>query len=258
MKQGDDVMKNALRTLSWVAILLTASVLSALAQSEAKPTWVEIRTMTVKGDCVDQWRDVQKNAVSPALKKSGVPWREAWQTATFGTTRQYTFVTPIADFAQYDRENQVKIAEDALDVLARCNLDHRVQAALLQPELSKIRDASKPPKIAIVTVEQLAPGKREEWEDLIRTQVLPAMKKSPASGYHVLQNVFGGPVEFVSVEFLDSMAEIDAGPMTRRVLGREAGAEIGVKRQALRTYTERWISRYDSELSFSSMSTSSR
>lgn len=251
-------MKGTSGSLAWPAIILFTTVSSAFAQSQPEANWLEIRTMTVKADCVDEWRDAQKNALNPALKKAGVSWREAWQTATFGTTRQVTFVTPIPDFAQYDQENRVQVPESALAVLSRCNLDHRVEAVLLQPDLSKMRDTSKPPKIAIVTVEQLAPGKREEWRDLIRLQVLPAMQKAPSAGYPVLQNIFGGPVEFLTVEFLDSMSEIDNGPTTRRVLGRDAAAELGRKRRATSTYTERWISRYDPELSFSSTSTSDR
>ena len=75
------------------------------AQPAAKREMIQLTVVKIRPEMLDQWLEFQKNETIPMLKKSGVPAREAWQTATFGEGFTYAFVTPIVNFADYDGDS---------------------------------------------------------------------------------------------------------------------------------------------------------
>ena len=211
------------------------------------PEWYEVRTMVVPGHCMAEWRAVQRDAVNPALQEVGYPWREAWQTV-FGTSRQFTFVSPLENLAQFE-ELDPQFPPHAREVLRRCNMDHRVEAVLLNRNLSNMRAEGTPPSVALVSYVQLAPDAQEAWMNLIETEVGPAMQQSNSLGFHVFSRIFGSPEQFVTVNFRSGLDAFVAPPMVQ-ALGPEAGGELNARRRALRTHNEMVIMRFVPELSF--------
>jgi hypothetical protein len=76
------------------------------------------------------------------------------------------------------------------------------------------------------------------------------LKKGNVVGYTVSRTVFGGDAnEYHTVQYIDSFAEIDKGPLTRRVLGDAGVQALNAKLVPHVASTKRTILRYVPELS---------
>lgn len=225
------------------------------------PEWSSISVVHVKPDMVAEWQDLQKNVVNPALKKAGVKERGVFETAVFGESYQYVVITPITSFAQYDEPVSLlrkTIGEDAYrDYQAksrRCVVSVQTFADLARMDLSymgKMASMTGPPKLAVVTSLSVLPGRAAAFENMVKTEVVPVMKKADVIGYFVSQTVFGGDAwGYTSVIFYDSFAEIGKGSPFLRVLGPTGSAALFAKIGALIAHQERVIARYSPELSF--------
>jgi hypothetical protein len=240
-------MMGHVKRISTVALLCVLSTPAAVAQSETGPSWVEIRQITVRGDCMDEWREAQRDGVNPALQAAGVTGRSAFRDL-FGNTARYTFVSPIPDFAQYEQQQgRVQIPSSAGEVLGRCTESRSVGAWRLERDLSNV--TTQPSDFVVVTTQRLAPGADEAWRALIRSNVLPAAQEA-STNFWVFQSLLDGPVGFVTVAGLNSLSAVDDGPFFLQGLGQEAAASLARRRQALQLHVERYLQRRDPELSF--------
>lgn len=225
------------------------------------PQWSSISVVRVKPDMVGEWQDLQKNVVNPALKKAGVKERAIFETAVFGESFQYVAITPITSFAQYDEPVGLlrkTLGEDAYrDYVAkarRCTVSVQTFADQSRLDLSymgKTASATGPPKLAVVTSLSIAPGRAAAFENLVKTEVLPVMKKADVMGYFVSQTMFGGDAwGYTSVIFYDSFAEIGKGSPFLRVLGPAGAAALFSKLAGVIAHQERVIARFNLDLSF--------
>jgi hypothetical protein len=123
-------------------------------------------------------------------------------------------------------------------------------ASQTRPDLSYMGAMTGPPKLAVVNFIHVAPGRGVDFENIIKTEVLPAVKKAGVIGYFVSQTVFGGDTNaYTTVTLADSFSEIAKGSPIQRALG-EAGFNRLVRRTAgIITRQERAIARYNPELS---------
>ena len=227
----------------------------------APPQWSSIAVIRVKPDMVTEWQDLQKNVVNPALKKAGVKERGIFETAVFGNSFEYVVITPITSFAQYDEPVGLlrkTLGEDAyrdyLTKSRRCVSSVQTFAELSRLDLSymgKMATRTGPPKLAVVTSLSVVPGRAAEFEKLVKTEVLPVMKKADVIGYFVSQSMFGGDAwGYTSVVFWDSFADIGKGSPFERVLGPAGSAALFAKLAGLVARQERVIARYNADLSF--------
>jgi hypothetical protein len=225
------------------------------------PQWSAISVVRVKPDMVAEWQDLQKNVVNPALKKAGVKERSIFETAVFGNSYEYVVITPITSFAQYDEPVSLlrkTLGEEAFrDYVAksrRCVVSVQTFGELARLDLSymdKMATMTAPPKLAVVTSASVLPGRNAAFESLIKTDILPVMKKADVIGYFVSQSVFGGDaMSYTSVVFLNSFAEIGKGSPFLRVLGEAGAARLAAKFAGVVAHQERVIARYTADLSF--------
>jgi hypothetical protein len=225
------------------------------------PEWSSISVIRVKPDMVAEWQDLQKNVVNPALKKAGVKERAVFETAVFGESYQYVVITPIPSFAQYDEPMsplRKTLGEDAYrDYQAksrRCIVSAQTFAEVSRLDLSymgKTGSMTGPPKLAVVTSLSILPGRAAAFENLVKTEVLPVMKKADVIGYFVSQSMFGGDAwGYTSVIFYDSFAEIGKGSVFVRVLGQAGASALFAKIGGVVAHQERIIGRFNTELSF--------
>lgn len=232
-----------------------------MADAQA-PVWSSIAVVRVKPDMVVEWQDLQKNVVNPALKKAGVKERSMFETAVFGESYEYVVITPITSFAQYDEPVSLlrkTLGEDAFrDYLAksrRCVVSAHTYAELARLDLSymgKMMSMTGPPKLAVVNSLSIVPGRAAAFENLVKTEVLPVMKKADVIGYFVGQSMFGGDAwSYTSVVFYDSFAEIGKGSPILRVLGPAGAASFFAKFAGLVAHQERAVVRFNPDLSFS-------
>lgn len=225
------------------------------------PQWSSISVVQVKPDMVADWQDLQKNVVNPALKKAGVKERSIFETAVFGPSYQYVVITPITSFAQYDEPVGLlrkTLGEDAyrdyLTKSRRCVNSVHTYGELARLDLSymgKIATMTGPPKLAVVTSLSVLPGRAAAFENLVKTEVLPVMKKADVIGYFISQSMFGGDAwGYTSVVFWDTFAEIGKGSPFERVLGPAGSAALFTKLAGVVAHQERVIARFNPDLSF--------
>ena len=197
------------------------------------PQWNSISVVRVKPDMVIEWQDLQKNVVNPALKKAGIKERSVFETAVFGTSYEYVIISPIASFAQYDEPMsplRKALGDDAWrDYVAksrRCIVSSQTFADLERPDLSYMgRTASMtgPPKLVVVNSMSVVPGRAAAFESVVKTEVLPVMKKADVIGYFMNQTVFGGDGNgYTSVVF---MTALPSWARARPSCGRSARME---------------------------------
>jgi hypothetical protein len=227
------------------------------AAEPAKPEMLQITVLGIKPELVTEWLAFQKSETIPMLKKAGVPRRDAWQTAVFGDGSMYAFVTPIANFNQYDGDAPAvrALGADGAQAYAEKNrrfiTSTRVYAEQMRPDLANDMKMTGPPKLALLSDVQVAQGKTAAFEALVKSDVLPVMRKAGLP-YVVSQTVLGGDVSsFTTLIFYDSFADIGKGHPFRRILGADGERQLSAKAAGIVTHVERSIIRYVPDLSFS-------
>jgi hypothetical protein len=210
----------------------------------------------VKPEFLNEWLEFQKTETIPMLKKAGATHRDAWQTGIFGDAGMYAFVVPIDNFTQYDGDNPPlrALGADGARAYAEKNrrfvVSSRTYADQTRPDLGAEVKMSGPPKLALLSNIQIAFGKGSDYEALIKSDVLPVMRKAHV-GYAVSRTVLGGDInEFTTLIFYDTFADIGKGHPFDRILGADGSRQLTAKAVGIVTHVERSIVRYVPELSF--------
>ncbi|MCA1593518.1 MAG: hypothetical protein LC754_12880 [Acidobacteria bacterium] len=227
-------------------------------QPTAESNLLSMTVVRVRPEMDAAFRNLMKTKTNPALKRGGMKWRDVWQTATFGNLYEYLIVAPVENFAQYDEPSAIeralgKAGYDAWRLEAgRLVTDAHTSAAAFRSDLSYETEMKGPPKMGVVSVYHVAPGRTGNFEETLKEDYLPVIKRSGIGGYWVSQTMFGGdPNEYLTLALHENYKEIDKGPPVRRVLGAEKGEEL--IRKLLKdnvTHVERSVIRFIPELSF--------
>ena len=223
------------------------------ARAASVQTWLRIDTVQVKPEMWNEYRDIERDEVIPALRKSGVRSRAAWRTAEFGSTYEVVLARPIDNFADYDAGDSFsrvfgpREAERLRERLRR-TLVSRESAALLQRSDLSVSETGHP--FAVVTTLTVAPGRGGEYEAFLR-ETLPQVQKAGIS-FGVYQRVYGQPTAWLLVQNFDTLADLAQPPGGLfRTFGQE-GADQRISQLAgILTSVERKVFRFDPELSFS-------
>jgi hypothetical protein len=239
----------------------------AKPQTAAKPApapkreMIQVTVVRIKPDLLTEWLEFQKNETIPMLKKAGIARRDAWQTGVFGEAGMFAFVTPIENFNQYDADGPPIRALGADGARAygernrRFILSSHTYAEQTRPDLGYEVKMSGPPKLALLSSVQVALGKAPDYEALVKSDVVPVMRKARL-GYAVSQTVLGGDMsEFTTLIFYDNFAEIGKGHPFDRILGAEGARALTAKAAGIVTHVERSIVRFVPDLSFMSRPT---
>ena len=193
----------------------------------------------------------------PALKKAGVKERSCFTTAQFGESFEYVFITPIETLAQFDGEPPLRRAlgdagyQAYLEKARRMVTSVHTFADQGRMDLSYVGKMTGPPNLAVVAAITVAPGRTEEFENLIKTLVLPAVKKGEARGYFVSQTMLGGDISaYTTVTMYDNFADMAKGSPLVKGMGAAGYASFLRKTAGLVVKAERSVYRYNPELSF--------
>jgi hypothetical protein len=233
----------------------------AKPQAAAKPApkreMIQVTVVKVKPDLLNEWLEFQKNETIPMLKKAGAIRRDAWQTGIFGEAGMYAFVVPIENFNQYDGDNPPlrALGADGARAYAEKNrrflVSSRTFADQTRPDLGNEVKMTGPPKLALLSNVRIAFGKGPDYEALVKSDLLPVMRKA-GLGYAVSQTVLGGDInEFTTLIFYDTFADIGKGHPFDRILGPDGFRPLTAKAVGIVTHVERSVVRYVPELSFS-------
>ena len=239
-------------------LLLLASFAGpvCLAQTTTPPARSNVTITHVKPDMLDEWVDLQKNEVLPALKKAGVASRTTWRTV-WGNGYEFLTFTPLAKYAERDEPNPLTKALGAeasarlQAKLRRCVESSQSYVSSRMEDLSNIPTTAIPPNaIVVVTRVRVAPGKAAEWANYVKTEILPVYKKANAR-YTVTSRGFGSnPNDRNIASYAANFAELDAGPLLTRTLGADAAAKVAAKGVGLSNVIERTVRRRVPDLSY--------
>lgn len=245
-------------------------LLSALFLLAAMPCWAQDKTtrpapgrigitfISVKPDMVPDFENMLKTEYNPAITKGGAKWNDVWQTAAFGTAFDFVLVTPIDNFAQYDSPSPLMKGlgeEGSKAFFAKASKminGLRSYAYETRPDLSYEPKMTGPPKMAVVTMVSVAPGRTAEYENFIKNDLLPVIKQSGIAGYWVSKLQFGGDAnQYLTVALHENFAELEKGPPSVRVLGLDGSTKLFQKLPAgVVVHQERSVSRFVPGLSY--------
>jgi len=247
----------------WAAMLTLSSSTLCLAQTTPTPPQRFRVTVTqVKPDMLNEWMDLQKNEVNPAMKKSGVARRTVLRHV-FGNTYEFISITPLENYASLDAGGSPFAKALGPEGAARlgaktrkCINSSRSYVGTGIPELSLPPDATNPPPVSISTRVRLAQGKRQDWINFQKNEILPLYKKAKAEGMIAGLNVsgrgFGSSNTEVSITtYYNKFADLDGGNVLGRVAGGQGAAtKIFAKGAGLSTTIETVVRRRVEELSY--------
>ena len=205
-----------------------------------------------------EYIDLQTKEVMPAQKKGGGPGRQAFSSGISGPPGEFVYVSPIASMAQFDEPPPMRKAlgeEGAAALNARvAKLAESMGTAIVRtrPDLSYIPDPkAAPAPLAIITVVDIVPGKRIEFEAFLKKDVVPAMQQGKAKSYHVMEVVYGEHTGgYVTSVGYDTYAAIGKGHPFVIALGEDGARKLEGKAAGLVTKLHRFISRHRPELSW--------
>jgi hypothetical protein len=106
------------------------------------------------------------------------------------------------------------------------------------------------PNLAVVTSVHVAMGHEADFENFLKTELLPLIKQSGVN-YWVNKTMFGGdPGEYTTLALHANYAEIDKGPPAARVIGMDAYNKLLAKiPPGTIVSIERSVARYRADLS---------
>lgn len=236
---------------------------SATATPPAAPVFIRLNIVEIRPEMVPDYVALQKSDTIPALQKAGIPWRNAWRTGAFGSAYTVAYITPIKSFAALDEPNPVMKAmgEEAfrtyLGKMTKLITSQRTYALRDRPDLGLKTEGSPMAKLGVLAAVEVAPGRALEWEAILKNEWTPALKKAGVPNYGVSQVIFGGSAGgYYTFTPLENYAQLDKGHPITQSIGEAGMNKILAKMSASTRSVERFIIRYDDELSFRTPQTS--
>lgn len=237
---------------------------ATMPATAAAPHFVMLTIVDVRPDMMADYVALQKNETIPALQKGGLEWREAWRAGAFGTPYTVAYVAPLKSFADLDGPSPIvkALGEDGAKAymakVTKLVTNTRRYALRGRPDLGyKGAEGQPMPKLGVLASVEVSNGRMMEYESLLKTEWVPALKKAGVPMYSVSQVVFGGSIsEYFTFTPIENYAQLDKGHPITQSLG-EAGVNKLMARLGASVHrAERMIIRYDEELSFRTKATS--
>ena len=248
------------RTLLAAGVLALALSTVCPAQLSTDTTRYSVIQNIVKPEMLSEYLDIQKNEVNPLIKKAGITQRTVLVNA-LGNTYEYTSITPMPSYGMLDADSTVSKAlasPDGVKVLTRlrrCLVTSRTYTIVRVNDLSLPPDVKNPPLASVSTRVRLLPGKAQDYEAFVRSDLFPIFKKAKAegkiAGYVVSRRQLGAAAnERTATVYLNKFADLDGGPTLTQMVGAEAAAKLNAKGATLISPVETLVRRRVAELSF--------
>jgi hypothetical protein len=229
----------------------SSSATTEQASTQLQRFWV---TEThVKPEMMTQFRELYLKETLPAQQKGGVKQQSVWMTATLGEAFQYITIRPIESLQQFDEPSPLikALGEEGFRKweAKRGTMIVSTRSYIMQarPEMSIAPNPNEPPKLAFVIRQSIAPGRSADFENFVKNDALPIIKKVDPKGYIVRKVGTGGDLEeYHSVILMDSFADYEKW-MT--ALDKEGYNKITAKRAGIVMHRESAVYRYVPELS---------
>jgi len=222
-----------------------------LAQDPPAP-WVRLNVVDVEPTMVDEFIAIQREFTERA-KKDKLPWRRVSRTAGFGNSYRFMIASPLQNLASLDGSGEQDPAAIALiNRVQRCITGRTSYAIRTFPDDSNPLPAGEEPGLMVVNFATVAPGREQEYMDILRSDFLPHFEEE---NVHQVTGAIaiGGEGGFAHVFYVPDFAELDKGSPAMRGLSAEGAQAATKKFSGVVTRSELWISRVVSEASYSSL-----
>ena len=247
-------MKTKYSRLALAGTLAFAASYSSFCLAQTPPNRSRATITHLKPDMVNEWIDLQKNEVVPALKKAGVKTRTAYATAIFGNSGEYLIIQPFASTADFDGDSPLIKAlgeQGAARLgakLAKCVVNSNSYMNTRLDEISNILDT--PPMVLVSVRYRIAPGKNQEFRDLFKSELLPVYKKAKVNVTVNQRGPGGNPGDVTVATGYAKFADMNAGPFLTQQLGQAGADKVNAKFAGIRTTIEVVVRRRLPDLSF--------
>jgi hypothetical protein len=252
--------------MSWIQkgifchfITATMLVSAATLVTPARAQDGNIRSITfytVKPDRVGDFQAEIKEYNAILAKAGSDRYSSMW--VNLAGAHEYARVQVYSKWADLDSsiDSDPKLKDQATD-LARISMRiidcteswHRA-IEMVVPELS-LPESGDPPKMIRVLVTQVRPDKYQEYLDLVKNVIFPAVKKGGTKVFSIAEGRLGeSSMEVTSVTGFSSWADLDAGIGAQKGLSKEDYQALLDKVRALITQSEYDIYRYEPDGSY--------
>lgn len=214
-----------------------------------------VTIMHVKPDMANEWRELMKADI-PSLKKGGQKSRTVYITSIFGNTFEYVIVNPIENFADFDGKSPLaKALEPAAlanhgEMNRKCIESTTSFMSTRRDDISNLVQSDAIPPILVNARYRIAPGKMQEFINLMKSDVLPVYKKAGVRLYVLQRGPGTNPNDVTVSTYYKSFADWGGQPFLTKQLGAEAAAKVNAKFIGVRTLIEVVVRRRVDELSF--------
>jgi hypothetical protein len=237
------------------AILLALN-LSTLCNAQPAPGTLSRLTIThVKPEMINEWIDAQKESAA-AFKKGGAKSRTVYQTSMFGNNYEYVVVVPFDSYAEFDNPSPfAKALEPAVSArlgekLRKCIVSQNSYVNQRLTDISNLVDDDAPPPIIVVARYRIAPGKMQDFENLVKSDVLPVYKKAKVRMTVSRRGPGANTADVTMVTYYSKFADLDGGPFLVKQLGQAGADKVNAKFTGIRTMIEVVARRRVADLSF--------
>jgi hypothetical protein len=207
----------------------------------------------VKPEMLSEWLDLQTRVVVPAMKNAGVKTRTVYTSGIFGSAFEYTIIQPLNSFADFDSpEGQA----EALGSVADTRVSERLRqciagsSSFLSTALPGLSNPSENKNPSIVQFLRLRVGNMDAYQNLYRSDVLPALKKANSYVMVASRRLGTDGLDLTFETPLSKFSDLDAPPPLLRALGPEEAAKLMAKFNGLATVLENTILIRQGNLSF--------
>ena len=246
----------------FLIVVMSASLLpTAQAPKPAEEPQLLLLTFAkVLPGMAREYVDLQTKEVMPAQKKGGLAGRQAFSSGLSGPAGEFVFVTPISSFARFDSPAPVvqALGEEGAAALgaklAKVSEPKGTSIIRTRPDLSYIPDPKAPQSpLGMITIVDVVPGKRVEFEALLKKDVIPAMQQAKVKAYRVSEVLYGEHTGgYISAVGYDSYEAAGKGHPFVIALGEEGARKLETKVTGLVTKLHRYFVRHRPELSWTS------
>ena len=199
------------------------------------------------------YQEFTKNETLPVWQKAGVKQISYYTTATLGEGGAFVSLRPIESLKEFDGPSLfVKALGEAgakawAAKRAQMIVSSRTYVMQARPELGFDPKPNEPNKLAFVTRQSIAPGHSADFENLIKNDILPLIKKANPKAYFVGKVGTGGDVEeYQTVVLVDSFADYEKWT---EALVKEGIDKVTPKRAGIVMHRETAVYRFIPELS---------
>lgn len=242
---------------STFAAALVATIVPSFGQTAAAPKLLNVVHYRVKVDHLQEFEEVEKQ-IAGSYKKAAVAdqFRVIYRSAA-GNTMDFQIFTPMTSFADRDAENPYnKMATEQERLTRTARLAQYLESVQVTidrplPDLGiNTAGVQFPPTFFHAIRIRVRSGGAEEFNGVVKNELVPALKKADVKTLLARRTVLGGVADYQFVEGFEKWAVLDNPDSLPKIIGAEAYRKLEDKLNQLVTLREDTVWRYQPELSY--------